>query len=125
MSRVRVSIGLGMSPPASLLTVCTAPQTRTEKGAVHGIAGGAAAGALLGQVIAHDTKATPIGAALGGLGGAGVGKMMNNQERDVRAALASSEAAAVTREGNLLAVTFKRRRDVRYGFRRGQAGASL
>jgi len=33
--------------------------------------------------------------------------MMDNQERDMRNVLASSEAAAVSREGNLLAVTFK------------------
>ena len=33
--------------------------------------------------------------------------MMDNQERDMRDALATSEAASVSREGNLLAVTFK------------------
>ena len=33
--------------------------------------------------------------------------MMDNQERDMREALANSEAAAIRREGNLLAVTFK------------------
>ena len=96
-----------------LLAGCAAPetQTKTQKGAVYGTAGGAAAGAVIGQVIGRDTKATligaAIGAAVGGLGGAGVGKMMDNQERDMRQALATSEAAAVTREGNLLAVTFK------------------
>ncbi len=96
-----------------LLVGCAAPQTqtKTQKGAVYGAAGGAAAGALIGQVIGRDTKGTligaAIGAAVGGLGGAGVGKMMDNQERDMRDALASSEAAAVSREGNLLAVTFK------------------
>ncbi len=90
---------------------CAAPQTKTQKGAVYGGAGGAAAGALVGQAISHDTKGTligaAIGAALGGLGGAGIGKMMDDQERDMRTALAASEAAAVAREGNLLAVTFK------------------
>ncbi len=92
-------------------TGCTAPQTKTEKGAVYGAAGGAVAGGVLGQVIGHDTKGTligaAIGAAIGGAGGYGVGKMMDNQEKEMRAALASSEAAAVSREGNLLAVTFK------------------
>ena len=44
---------------------------------------------------------------MGGAGGYGVGKMMDNQEKDMRNALATSEAAAVSREGNLLAVTFK------------------
>jgi outer membrane protein OmpA-like peptidoglycan-associated protein len=33
--------------------------------------------------------------------------MMDDQERDIRKAVASSEAASVSREGNLLAVTFK------------------
>jgi outer membrane protein OmpA-like peptidoglycan-associated protein len=96
-----------------LLAGCAAPetQTKTQKGGMYGAAGGAAAGAVIGQLIGRDTKGTligaAIGAAVGGLGGAGVGKMMDNQERDMRNALASSEAAAVSREGNLLAVTFK------------------
>ena len=98
---------------ALLFTGCAAPetQTKTQKGAVYGTAGGAAAGAVIGQVIGRDTKATligaAIGAAVGGLGGAGIGRMMDNQEKDMRQALATSEAAAVSREGNLLAVTFK------------------
>jgi outer membrane protein OmpA-like peptidoglycan-associated protein len=96
-----------------LLAGCAAPetQTKTQKGAIYGAAGGAAAGAIVGQVISHDTKGTligaAIGAAVGGLGGAGVGKMMDDQERDMRKAVASSEAASVSREGDLLAVTFK------------------
>jgi outer membrane protein OmpA-like peptidoglycan-associated protein len=93
------------------LTACAAPQTSTQRGALYGTAGGAAAGAILGQAIGRDTKGTlwgaAIGAAVGGLGGAGVGKMMDNQERDMREALAASNAAAIQREGNLLAVTFK------------------
>jgi outer membrane protein OmpA-like peptidoglycan-associated protein len=96
-----------------LLAGCAAqePQTKTQKGAIYGAAGGAAAGAVIGQVAGRNTKSTligsAIGAAVGGLGGAGIGRMMDNQERDMRSALASSEAAAVSREGNLLAVTFK------------------
>jgi outer membrane protein OmpA-like peptidoglycan-associated protein len=94
-----------------LFAGCVAPQTRTQKGALYGAGGGAAAGALAGQAIGRSTEATligaAIGAALGGLGGAGVGMMMDNQERDMRQALATSEAGAVSREGNLLAITFK------------------
>ena len=94
-----------------ILAGCAAPQPKTEKGALYGAAGGAAAGAIVGQVVGHNTKSTligsAIGAAVGGLGGAGVGRMMDNQEKDMRNALASSEAASVSREGNLLAVTFK------------------
>ena len=93
------------------LVACAAPQTKTQKGGLYGAAGGAAAGAIIGQVIGGHTESTlwgaAIGAAIGGLGGAGVGKMMDNQEREMREALAASEAAAIRREGNLLAVTFK------------------
>jgi outer membrane protein OmpA-like peptidoglycan-associated protein len=110
MTKASISVFLSL---LLILAGCAAPetQTKTQKGAVYGAAGGAAAGAIAGQVIGRDTKGTligaAIGAAVGGLGGAGVGRMMDNQERDMREALAKSEAAAVTREGNLLAVTFK------------------
>jgi outer membrane protein OmpA-like peptidoglycan-associated protein len=88
-----------------------ATQNKTQQGGLYGAGGGAIAGALLGQLIGKDTEATligaAIGAAVGGAAGAGVGRMMDNQERDMRQALADSEAAAVRREGNLLAVTLK------------------
>lgn len=93
------------------LASCTAPETKTKKGAVYGATGGAAAGAIVGQAVGHSTTSTligaAIGAAVGGLGGAGIGRMMDNQERDMRKAVEESQAATVTREGNLLAVTFK------------------
>ena len=107
MTKARIAVFICLL----LLAGCSTPPTKTQKGAAYGAAGGAAAGAILGQVIGGDTKATligaAIGAAVGGFGGAGVGRMMDNQERDMREALAKSEAAAVSREGNLLAVTFK------------------
>lgn len=93
------------------LAACAPLETKTQKGGTYGAAGGAATGAILGQAIGRDTEATlwgaAIGAALGGATGAGVGRMMDNQERDMRDALAASEAAAVHREGNLLAVVLK------------------
>jgi len=94
----------------ALLTGCM-PQTKAQKGGAYGAAGGAVAGAIIGQAAGRDTKATligaAIGAAVGGLSGAGVGKMMDDQERDMHAALAESEAASIRREGNLLAVSLK------------------
>ncbi len=94
-----------------IFTSSCATSTKTEKGAAYGAGGGAIAGALIGQLIGGDTEATligaAIGAAVGGAAGAGVGKMMDNQERDMRKALEDSEAAAVRREGNLLAITFR------------------
>ncbi len=96
---------------ALLLTGGCAMETKTQKGGAYGAAGGAVAGALLGQAIGRDTEGTlwgaAIGAALGGAAGAGVGRMMDNQERDMRNALAASDAAAMRREGNLLAITLK------------------
>jgi len=94
----------------SLLTSC-APQSNTGQGGLYGAGGGAAAGAIIGQIAGRDSESTligaAIGAAVGGLAGAGAGKMMDNQERDMRAALANSEAAAIKREGNLLAISLK------------------
>lgn len=93
-----------------VLTAC-ATQNKTQKGAAYGAGGGAVAGAIVGQLIGKNAESTligaAIGAAVGGSAGAGVGYMMDNQERDMRQALAESEAAAVRREGNLLAITFK------------------
>ena len=94
-----------------ILVSCAPPQTNTGKGAAYGAAGGAVAGGVIGQVAGRDTESTligaAIGAAVGGLAGAGAGKMMDNQERDMRDALAESEAAAIRREGDLLAISLK------------------
>ena len=93
------------------LSGCAAPQTKTGKGAAYGAAGGAVAGAVLGRIIGDDTKGALIGAAagaaVGAAAGAGVGQMMDKQEAEMRDALAASEAAAVRREGDLLAITLK------------------
>jgi outer membrane protein OmpA-like peptidoglycan-associated protein len=93
------------------LAGCSAPMTKTQTGGAYGAAGGAAAGALLGQVVGHDTKSTligaAIGAALGGAAGAGVGHMMDKQEQQMSQSLANSDAVAVQRNGDLLAVTLK------------------
>ncbi len=94
----------------TVLTAC-AMQTNTQKGATYGATGGAVAGAVIGQIIGGDTKATligaAIGAAVGGAGGAAIGNMMDKQEEEMRQALADSEAAAIRREGNLIAISLK------------------
>ena len=94
-----------------ILSGCAAPQSNKGKGAAYGAAGGAVAGAVLGQVIGKDTEGTLVGAAagaaIGAAAGAGVGHMMDRQEAEMRDALAASEAAAVRREGDLLAITLK------------------
>lgn len=57
-----------------LLSSCA---TKGQTGAV----GGAAAGALIGQAIGHNTEATLIGAAVGGLLGYIVGNEMDKYDR--------------------------------------------
>jgi outer membrane protein OmpA-like peptidoglycan-associated protein len=94
-----------------LVTGCATTATNSEKGAGYGAAGGAAVGAVLGQVIGKNTESTVLGAAAGAMVGAvaggGIGHMMDKQEAEMRDALAASEAAAVSREGDLLAITLK------------------
>ena len=90
---------------------CAPPQTNTQKGALYGTAIGAAAGAVIGQAIGHDTKATlegaAIGAAIGGISGTAIGTYMDRQEEALRAAMAGSQAATVSRVQNVLEVTYK------------------
>lgn len=106
---------------------CSTTPTKTEKGAGYGAAGGAIAGALAGQLIGGDTEATLLGAAagaaIGGAAGAGVGHMMDKQEQEMRQALAESEAAAVRREGNLLAIVLKG--DVTFDFNSAKVNPGL
>lgn len=94
-----------------LLAGCSEPLSRTEKGAIYGAVGGAAVGALAGQAIGKDTKSTLIGAGagavVGGGTGAGIGYYMDRQEAAMREALAAVEGVMVSREGNVLHVTFR------------------
>lgn len=97
---------------STTLFSCIALDTNQQKGTAVGVGAGAALGALLGQVIGGDTGATligaGIGAAVGGLAGNQVGKYMDQQEQELRNAIAASEAASIQREQDILRVTFKR-----------------
>lgn len=96
---------------AILIAGCAPPQNKQEQGTRVGMAGGAAAGALLGQAIGGNTKSTLIGAAIGtfagGVIGNQVGKSMDEQEAAMRRELAAVEAANIQRNADILAVTFK------------------
>ena len=101
---------LGLSLSLLIGSGC-ANYSNTGKGAAYGTAGGAAAGAILGQIIGGNTKSTLIGTAagavIGGMAGTGIGSMLDRQENEMRQALASSQAVALQREGDMLALTFK------------------
>lgn len=92
------------------LSGCTV-QNRQQQGTAVGAGVGAGVGAILGQAIGGDTEATligaGIGAALGGIAGNQVGRYMDMQERDLRNAIAASEAASVRRDQDVLTATFK------------------
>jgi outer membrane protein OmpA-like peptidoglycan-associated protein len=88
-----------------------AGQTRQQKGTGTGAAVGAGVGAILGQVIGGDTEGTlagaGIGAVLGGIAGNRIGAYMDRQEQALQNAVASSEAASVRRQQDVLVTTFK------------------
>jgi outer membrane protein OmpA-like peptidoglycan-associated protein len=88
---------------ASMLTACvTNPETgqrgisKTGGGAVIGAGTGALLGVLIGG---NDKRAAAIGAAVGGLAGAGVGRYMDQQERKLREQTAGT-GIEVVRQGD-------------------------
>lgn len=95
---------------AMVITSC-AGTTQQESRTKEGVLVGAGLGAALGQAIGKDTKGTligaGIGAALGGIGGSQIGAYMDRQEQSLRSAIASSDAASISRSQNVLTATFK------------------
>lgn len=96
---------------AVTLTACANLNTNQEQGTAIGSGVGAGLGAALGQAIGRDTEATligaGIGAVLGGVAGNQFGLYMDNQERELRNVMASSEAASVRRNQDVLIATFR------------------
>jgi len=62
------------------LSACTNMQVQRGKNGQVGGVGGAAAGAIIGQAIGHNTEATLIGAAIGGLLGYVIGNEMDKND---------------------------------------------
>lgn len=88
---------------ASMLTACvTNPETgqrsisKTGGGAVIGAGTGALLGVLIGG---NDKRSAAIGAAVGGLAGAGVGRYMDQQEKKLREQTAGT-GIEVVRQGD-------------------------
>lgn len=65
-----------------LLAGCQS-MTRTQKGAVIGTAGGAAAGAIIGRATGNTAMGAVIGAAVGGATGAVIGRKMDKQAAEM------------------------------------------
>lgn len=88
----------------ALLVSCTAADNLEGIGAkAKGTAGGAAVGALVGQLVGKDTKATLVGAGVGGLLGLTWGAYLDKQESALRESLKDSPVK-VSRQGDELSL---------------------
>ena len=88
-----------------------ATDTQQKKGRVVGATLGTLVGAGVGYAIGGDLQGAAIGAGAGlvagGLAGDQIGKYMDQQEAEMRQALAAVESASIQREQDILAITFK------------------
>lgn len=86
-----------------------ATATKQEKGTAVGAGVGAGVGAVLGQAIGGNTESTligaGIGAVLGGIAGNQIGAYMDRQERELREAVAESEAVTIRRTEEMIAAS--------------------
>jgi outer membrane protein OmpA-like peptidoglycan-associated protein len=103
---------LGMATVASMLFSCSS-MNNTQKGAVIGTAGGAAAGGIIGRAAGNTALGAIIGAAVGGATGAVIGRQMDKQAEDMKKSLPD---AKVERVGEGLVVEFNDK--ILFGFDR-------
>ncbi len=84
---------------------------RTQKGAIVGTAGGAAAGAVIGKAAGNTGLGAIIGAAVGGTAGAVIGNKMDKQAEEIAKNIPD---ATVSRVGEGIVVEFNS--NVLFGF---------
>jgi outer membrane protein OmpA-like peptidoglycan-associated protein len=106
-----------MKKAVSLFTVLSlavvlfscAGTTKEERGTNIGAGIGAGVGAILGQAIGRNTGSTVMGAAIGamvgGIAGNQVGAYMDRQERELRDAIAASQAENMQRTNEAIAAS--------------------
>ena len=85
-------------------TACQTLQTKEEKGAVIGAAGGAIVGGAIGKATGSTARGAIVGAAVGGAAGAIIGHQMDQKAKEIAATV---PGATVTRVGEGLVVTFE------------------
>jgi len=103
MKRINPIVAIVLS--ASLLFGCKTWQSmdNTKKGAVIGVGGGAATGAVIGKAAGNTALGAIIGAAVGGGAGVLIGKKMDKQAQDIKNQVPN---ATVERVGEGINVTF-------------------
>jgi osmotically inducible lipoprotein OsmB len=80
MTVKKVFVSCLLMAAIALFSGCTSSMTHTQKGAV----GGAAVGAIAGQLIGGNTKSTLIGAGVGALGGALMNDALNDKKKQTQ-----------------------------------------
>ena len=78
--------------------------SKSQKGAVIGVAGGGAIGAVIGKSMGNTAAGAIIGAAVGGVAGTIIGKKMDKQAEEMKKVLGDAE---VRREGEGIVINFK------------------
>lgn len=103
MKRINPIVAIVLS--ASMLFGCKTWQSmdNTKKGAVIGVGGGAATGAVIGKAAGNTALGAIIGAAVGGGAGVLIGKKMDKQAQEIKNQVPN---ATVERVGEGINVTF-------------------
>jgi outer membrane protein OmpA-like peptidoglycan-associated protein len=86
-----------------LLSGCKS-MNRTQKGAVIGVAGGGAIGAVVGKALGNTAMGAIVGATVGGVTGAVIGRKMDKQAEEMKKVLGDAE---VKRVGEGIVIEFK------------------
>src|SRR5688500_18887363 len=88
---------------AAILTACKS-MSNANKGTIIGVAGGGAAGAVIGKKMGNTAAGAVIGAAVGGVVGTVIGQKMDKQAEEMKEVLGDAE---VRREGEAIFINFK------------------
>lgn len=93
---------VGLISIAMLLSSC-ASMNKTQKGAVVGVAGGGAIGAVIGKAAGNTALGAVLGAAVGGTAGTIIGRKMDKQAQEIENTVPD---AKVERVGEGISVEF-------------------
>ena len=80
---------------ASVMLFSCSNMNKTQKGAIIGTAGGAAAGGIIGKAAGNTALGAIIGAAVGGATGAVIGRQMDKQAEEMKNKLPDAKVERV------------------------------
>lgn len=102
-----------------ILTAGCKNMNKSQKGAIIGVAGGGAIGAVIGKSMGNTAAGAVIGAAVGGVAGTIIGQKMDKQAEEMKKVLGDAE---VRREGEGIVINFKEK--VLFGFDQADLSAN-